>query len=226
VPSRKPHRDTRRQLVESAWALWSTQGLARTSVNAVIAHAGLSKGTFYHWFDSASALLDAVVDLMVERSLARVHASAPARGTALEQLRSYLAASRSWRLANAPGYREVMAALYAPDNRELRQRVQQRTASVAIRELTAILGRGVDDGTVPVDDPALAAEYVVHAGQAIADLQIRDLLAADVERVVRRAELHLSWTESGLGLPPGTLSGLGDDFRSGLMSLLPPEEAP
>lgn len=229
MASRKPHLDTRSALIRSAWELWSTQGYANTSVNAIIAHAGLSKGTFYHWFDARTDLVDAVADLMVQRALQRVHADVPQEGTALEQLRTHLASSRAWRFANAPGYREVAAVLYDPANRELRRRVEQRTERVAIREIRAILARGAEDGTLAVADPDLTAEYLVHAGQAIADLQLRDLLAGDpgaLDRLVDRAVLHLRWTEAGLGLAPGTLSELGDGFREGLRSLLTPKEDP
>lgn len=229
MASRKPHLDTRGALVRSAWALWSTQGYAHTSVNAIIAHAGLSKGTFYHWFSAQTDLVDAVADLMVERALSQVRADTPAEGTALEQLRTFLASSRAWRFAHAPGYREVAAVLYDPANRELRLRVRQRTERIATRELQRILSRALEDGSLEVHDPELTAEYLVHTGQALADLQIRDLLTGSpevVDRVVERAVLHLRWMESGLGLSPGTLSALGGGFRDGLTRFLAPQEAP
>jgi AcrR family transcriptional regulator len=43
---------TRALLVEAATALFASQGYDRTSVEAVIQQAGVSKGAFYHHFDS------------------------------------------------------------------------------------------------------------------------------------------------------------------------------
>lgn len=62
APSRKRARprdaeDTRRVLIESGLALFLEHGYQKTSVQAVVARARVTKGAFYHHFDSKDDLL-------------------------------------------------------------------------------------------------------------------------------------------------------------------------
>ena len=51
----------RTELAETALKLWAEQGFDATSVASVAEAAGVSKGTFYLYFDSKQALLDDVL---------------------------------------------------------------------------------------------------------------------------------------------------------------------
>ncbi|MCB9746688.1 MAG: helix-turn-helix transcriptional regulator, partial [Alphaproteobacteria bacterium] len=98
MASRKPDVDTRAALIEATWALLCERGLANTSVNAILERAGLSKGTFYHWFKSRTALLDAVAEHVLNVALANSRAHVAQAGSGLERLRVFLSAGRAWRL--------------------------------------------------------------------------------------------------------------------------------
>jgi AcrR family transcriptional regulator len=61
---------TRARLVEAARIRFGTQGFAATSIEAVLADSGVSRGALYHHFESKEALFEAVLDL-VEAEVAR-----------------------------------------------------------------------------------------------------------------------------------------------------------
>ena len=48
--------DTREKLLRTAERLMLRDGYSATRVDDVLRHAGLSKGSFYHFFDSKEAL--------------------------------------------------------------------------------------------------------------------------------------------------------------------------
>ena len=54
---RKQTRSTRGRIVSAAWTLFYEQGYENTTVEDILALAGTSKGTFYHYFEGKDALL-------------------------------------------------------------------------------------------------------------------------------------------------------------------------
>lgn len=79
--------ETTSAILQSAYELMATTGLAATSIDAVARHSNVSKVTIYKWWPSREALLiDAFLD----------HASTmlplPTSGSAAERLRSHAAA--------------------------------------------------------------------------------------------------------------------------------------
>ena len=76
----------RRQLVESACAVFTERGYETASISAVAKHAGVGQGTVYRYFKSKRMLLDHVLDHGVERMLNAVHGGATrARAESLEE---------------------------------------------------------------------------------------------------------------------------------------------
>jgi AcrR family transcriptional regulator len=64
---------TRQRIVEAAVALFAEQGFDATSVNQVVARAGVAKGALYHHFSSKDDLLYEVYRELVDRQLAGLH---------------------------------------------------------------------------------------------------------------------------------------------------------
>jgi len=53
--------DARSRLIESAFGLWFARSYSDVGVNEICAHAGVRKGSFYHFFPSKSDLALAVI---------------------------------------------------------------------------------------------------------------------------------------------------------------------
>jgi TetR/AcrR family transcriptional repressor of nem operon len=63
---------TRERILDSAQRLILDQGLAATSIDAVIADAGTSKGAFFHHFPSKNQLARAIVERYAEGDVAQL----------------------------------------------------------------------------------------------------------------------------------------------------------
>ncbi len=61
------HSDARERLVRSAAELWHTRSYQDVGVSEICAHAGVQKGSFYHFFESKRDLALAVIDDSWER---------------------------------------------------------------------------------------------------------------------------------------------------------------
>ena len=57
------------EFIRTAQQLFYTKGYETTSVNDIIKAVGVSKGAFYHYFDSKQDVLSAVVDTLIAQSL-------------------------------------------------------------------------------------------------------------------------------------------------------------
>lgn len=67
---------TRRRLLEVAWALFSSQGYTRVSLQDVVSAAEVTKGAFYHHFGSKEVLFAEVVRMAHLEVAAEVEAAA------------------------------------------------------------------------------------------------------------------------------------------------------
>jgi len=83
--------DTRGRIVAAAVALFAEQGFDATSVNQVVARAGVAKGALYHHFGSKDDLLYEVYRELVERQSAGLHKVLAEQGAPADQLRAIIA---------------------------------------------------------------------------------------------------------------------------------------
>jgi AcrR family transcriptional regulator len=67
-------RATRDQLIEVATGLFAEHGYEGTSIEAVLAAAGVSRGALYHHFAGKDALFEAVVQALADRIMAELSA--------------------------------------------------------------------------------------------------------------------------------------------------------
>lgn len=202
---RKGYATKKRAIAEAAWRLFAERGYDDASVNAIIAAAGISKGTFYHYFSSKEEVLDAVVTLISERGNAAVEqACRDDNVPALERLNRFLHASRVWRLVNLDALVEITRALYHPENALLLVKMREQTRERTTPILAAIIAQGVREGVFDVSDPTEAAGLVLQMAQAPSEGTLVPLAgesAPSAEEIVRRANFYLEMLERLLGAP-------------------------
>lgn len=83
--------DTRSRIVAAAVSLFAENGFDATSVNQVVARAGVAKGALYHHFESKDDLLYEVYRELVDRQLAGLDAVLARRLPPAESLRAIIA---------------------------------------------------------------------------------------------------------------------------------------
>ncbi len=81
-------RATREQLIEVATRLFAERGYEDTSIEAVLAAAGVSRGALYHHFAGKDALFEAVVESVEDRITAEMTAAIGAEQDPMAVLRA------------------------------------------------------------------------------------------------------------------------------------------
>lgn len=140
---------TRRELVDSALHLFEQDGFDRTTLQAIVGRANLTKGAFYHHFESKEDLLWQIQNEYLDTQIEGARAITDTADGVVDQLRALIRLS----LAGVSSYRAHVAIFY----QERRHLTGDRLASVAEKrnELEAVFNgivqRGIDEGVFRSD---------------------------------------------------------------------------
>jgi AcrR family transcriptional regulator len=158
-----PH-ERRAQLVTVAARLFLERGISATSVSDIVAAAGVAQGTFYWYFPSKSAILEAVADEVAGEFASAIETVAADPALSAED-KVRLGTSRLMEVV--AGEARLLVDIHAPEQAEIHERLSRSTLARLLPPLTAIVTQGVDEGTFTAPDPELAAAMVAGALAAV-----------------------------------------------------------
>jgi AcrR family transcriptional regulator len=90
VPQRSGSEDSRRQILDSALALFRERGFEDTTMRDIAGRAGLSLGAAYYYFKSKEAIVGAYYDFIQQEHQTRARAAFDAGGGLRDRLRAAL----------------------------------------------------------------------------------------------------------------------------------------
>lgn len=203
----------RAELLDAAQRLFFTAGYEATTVNDIIARAGVSKGGFYHHFDSKEALFEALLERIIASVLSDVNATMGAeQGNALAQLNTFFDRAREWKIDAAPSLRPAFEGVLRPSSEPLLQRVIATLTRVMTPLLTRLIEQGMRDGVFNAPDAGLTAEALLQVTASRRNLvqdTLRDLDSGNLEAAAARIDARVAAEEAMfdrlLGLPPGSV---------------------
>jgi AcrR family transcriptional regulator len=198
--------------VDVGQRLIQTKGYERTSIQDVLDALDASRGAFYHYFDSKGALLEAVLDRMVDEAMARI---APVMDDpdipAPEKLRLVFAGIAAYKADQRELALAILEVWLSDQNAIVRERLRRRQAAALATILERIVAQGIREGAFHVDasdhvGPVLVA-LQQGAGDAASRLYLgrRDRTVAFAE-VVATLDAYRVAFERILGAQPGSLS--------------------
>ena len=204
------HALRRDAFVDAAQRLIQRKGYEQMSLQDVLGELDTSKGAFYHYFDSKVALLDAVVERMVDASMAALApiAEDPAL-PAIEKLQRFFAGLASWKMERRELLMEVTRVWLSDENAIVRERSRRRTTLRLTPLLARIVVQGRAEGTFTVSSTEHAASVLVSlvlaANETASQLFVaRQAGAITFEDVERTLAAYGEAFERLLGLPAGS----------------------
>jgi AcrR family transcriptional regulator len=150
---RAKHRLVRQEIARAAWELFAARGYEATTVADIAREAGISRRTFFRYFESKEDVVVETSDTLAEDVLLAFE-QRPAQEPALVAIHRALRPIVEARLADAAQWRAIITLLR--ESRTLRRALLERHARMEER-LAALLARrsGADPATDPT--PALLA---------------------------------------------------------------------
>lgn len=205
------HAEKRAQILDAAQRLIYTRGYEQLTIQDLLTELQISKGAFYHYFDSKQALLEALLERLQqegEQLFTRI-----IRDTGLPvlaRLQHFFDSAGRWKTAQKDYLLALLRVWYTDDNAVVRLRVQATMAEHIGPLLTELIAEGVAAGVLDTTFPDQAGTIVIQtlvgAGDSMARLILADPRQPD--RVARAERLMAAYDDAlarVLGAPPGSL---------------------
>src|SRR4030095_16064773 len=108
----------RNEILDAALQLVYTKGYVKMTIQDILDQLHMSKGAFYHYFDSKADVLDALVERMVVEQVEPLLLSIvrDPHLTALEKLQGYFGTAVRWKTAKKALMMELLKVWYSDEN--------------------------------------------------------------------------------------------------------------
>jgi AcrR family transcriptional regulator len=148
------HTVRRDAFLDVAQRLVETKGYEAMSIQDVLDTLEVSKGAFYHYFDSKQALLEAVVERFADGALA---AMAPVLSDptlpALEKLERVFAGIAGWKAERKELVLAIIQVWSSDSNAIVREKLRRMTERLMAPLFSAVIKQGVNEGVFSVSSP-------------------------------------------------------------------------
>jgi AcrR family transcriptional regulator len=201
----------RNEILDVAQRLVYQKGYEQMTIQEIIDETHISKGAFYHYFDSKQALLEALIERMGEEGVQLVSSIlTDPKLNALQKLQSYFDSAMRWKT----GQKAMMIALlngwYSDDNAIVRQKELAAGKKIMVPLLKAVLCQGITEHLLATPYPEQMAEVLVTLILGLSDTLAELILAgqagnADLERVEATVAAYTYAIERVLGAVPDSL---------------------
>lgn len=203
----------RDEILDVAQRLFALNGYDATSVSQIIDGVGVSKGAFYHHFESKEDLVEALACRYARQTAALTEAElSDPTADAFSKLAGFLGTIRRHKTETAAELRATFEPMFRAENLQLFERTQRAVSEVVRPILTRIIVEGVAEQTFDTPDPESAAETIMHLMTSNRELivelyQTRDRL--HFERLSHRLLDKMAYlgtvVDRILGLPEGSI---------------------
>ena len=201
----------RNQILDVTQRLIYTKGYDQMAIQDILADLQISKGAFYHYFDSKPALLEALIERMGQEALDLIRpiVEDPNLPT-LEKLQRFFNTAVRWKTARKAFMMEVLHVWYADHNAIVRQKILVMWSRYTLQLITSIFQQGIREGVLKIAYPdqvgAILLSIVQGVGDAFAELLLVEAPQGDeLQRAERLIAAYNDALERVLGAPAGSL---------------------
>ena len=211
----------RNEILDAARRLVYSKGYEQMTIQNILDDLQISKGAFYHYFDSKGAVLNALVERMVaEEVLPLVLPLVQAPDlTAVEKLERYFDISFRWKTAQMDFMLALLRVWLADENAIVRQKMFSTSVRLVTPQLAEIIRQGVQEGVFTTCYPEQVSHAIIYIIQGLGDTIIELFISNEahpdpgrIESTVTAYTHALSDAmERVLGAPTGSLKLIDPD---------------
>jgi AcrR family transcriptional regulator len=207
----------RKEILDVAQRLVYTKGFDQMSIQDILDELHISKGAFYHYFNSKGDLLEALIDRMrleVEPIILPI-VDDPALPT-FDKLHRFFDTTARWKTARKAYMLSILHVWYTDDNAIVREKATANMIKQIAPLLARVIRQGIQEGVLATPFSEQAAEIVLviltNLGNAFKDLFFGD--EPQAEKMQRAAAVVAAYNdamERVLGASPGSLNLIDAD---------------
>jgi len=201
----------RNAILDVTQRLIYTKGYEQMAIQDILDELRMSKGAFYHYFDSKAVLLEALIERIGQEALQLLNPIVQdPQLPALEKLQHFFDTAVRWKTARKTLMLELLRVWYADHNAIVRQKVLAMWTKHALPLLTEIFHQGIREGVLNIPFPdqvgIILVSFVQGLGDAFAELLLTPEPRGDeLQRAERLIAAYNHALERVLGAPAGCL---------------------
>ena len=205
------HTEKRNAILDTARQLLYTKGYERMTIQDVLDNLQISKGAFYHYFGSKQALLEALVEhLLDEGEQLLIAITHDPTLSALEKLQHFFVQLAQWKIAQKETFLGFLRVWYADENALVRHKLHEARIKRITPWLAAIVRQGLEEGTLRTGYPDEVGQVVVSLlndhGNTLAELLLSGQFGSEqFSHVERTVAVYTEAIERVLGVPDHSL---------------------
>lgn len=137
----------KQRLLKIAYRLFISKGYEETSIDEIITEAQIAKGTFYYHFKSKDALLESIIDMMINEEVQQARQFLSALMSVPQKIVAIITSLR-------PQKDEAIFenALNKKENIILHEKVKNRIIAEAVPVLCEVISEGISQGIFECDN--------------------------------------------------------------------------
>lgn len=181
----------KKELLKIAYRMFIEKGYDNTSIDEIIAEAGIAKGTYYYHFPSKQATLEAVIDMMISEEVENASAVISATIPVPQKIVAVIMSMRPKQEESS-----IASTLERSENIVMHEKVNSRILDAAVPILTEVVKEGISQGIFNCDNIEERVKMILFICQRIFD---------NGSFTERDIEVFIDMTEKTLGAETGTM---------------------
>lgn len=129
------------ELLEIAYRMFISRGYENTSVDDIIAEAGIAKGTYYYYFESKEQTLEEVIGMMIDKEIEAAGAILDSDMPVPQKIIGIIAS-----INPSQEEKTIEGALMQPENIVMHQKIKRRLVEKVVPLLARAVEEGVEQG--------------------------------------------------------------------------------
>lgn len=215
----------RNEILNAAQRFIYTKGYGQMTIQDILDDLHISKGAFYHYFDSKQAVMEGLTErLYLEAEALIAPLLADPTLSALEKFRRFFETLSRWKMEQKAFVLGLLHAWYADDNALLRHRVQAHMSERIGKLLSGIITQGVREDVMDAPYPQHAGQVVFTLILGMNDRLATMLLAPDArsngKKMIEAVAAYTCAMERVLGTAPGSLCLIDDETMQDWIDIL------
>jgi TetR/AcrR family transcriptional repressor of nem operon len=202
----------RKEILDVAQRLIYTKGYEQMSIQDILNELKISKGAFYHYFDSKQALLEALIDQMrLEAEPIILPIINDPDLPTLEKLHRFFDTAARWKTARKEYILSLTRVWYADENAIVRQKIYTSQLKWSAPHFEKIIRQGMQEGVFNTSYPSQISEMVLTLLYHIGDVMV-ELIFSGEEKTIELAHAekmvaaYNDALERVLGAPTGSIN--------------------
>lgn len=218
------YNEKRNEILDVVQRLIYTVGYEQMTIQQILDEMKISKGAFYHYFDSKPALLQALIDRFQDQVEEVVRPIVDDRNLpALKKMDLYFSSAARWKSDRKDLLMAVLRGWYADENALVRQKMIVAGVERITPMIGSIIRQGIAEGTMTADHPDQMAEVFLALATSLGETVARLILAIEscqneadrfaiAENIRMTIATYNTSLERIMGVSAGSVNLFGDEM--------------